>query len=145
MYFALSCWVLSCLSGCNSHPDTYPVQGKVLFPSGAAVRTGTVEAKSRQHGLNARGEIQPDGSFTLSTFRPGDGAVAGIHDCVVVQFVVAEQLGTVGSAFGVVDPKHNSYKTSGLMIDIQPDTINQVVLQVSALGGKELKEKDHRH
>jgi|694.fasta_scaffold00030_65 hypothetical protein len=133
------------LLGCNNQPATYPVYGQVQFPSGAAVRMGTVEARSRELGLNARGAIGPDGSFQLTTFSTDDGAVQGIHDCVIVQMVVTEDIAQAGSAFGVVDPKHGSYKTSGLTIEVQPDSENKVILKVDALDGKELKAKDHKH
>lgn len=106
---------------------------------------GTVETKSRSLGLNARGKIESDGTFQLTTFEPNDGAVAGVHDCVVVQLVIGEELNKTGSAYGVVDPKHNSYKSSGLTIEVKPDSGNQVVLRVDAYRGKELSEKQHQH
>jgi hypothetical protein len=138
--------VLSCFfTGCDGNPPTYPVSGKVVFPSGSAVRMGTIETKSRTLGVNARGKIQSDGTFQLTTFEPDDGAVAGVHDCVVVQLVIGEDLKSPGSSFGVVDPKHNSYQTSGLTIEVKPDSTNQFVLRVDAFRGKELSEKHHQH
>ena len=133
------------LLGCDRNPPTYPVSGKVSFPSGAPVRMGTIETKSREMGINARGKIASDGSFTLTTFKPDDGAVAGVHDCVVVQLVIAEDLPKTGGTFGVVDPKHNSYFTSGLSIDVNPEGPNEFRLEVSPFRGKEASEKDHKH
>lgn len=133
------------LVGCQRDPPTYPVSGKVQFPSGAPVRMGTVETRSQELGVHARGTIESDGSFSLTTFRPGDGAVAGIHDCVVVQLVVAEGFDGKVSTYGVVDPKHNSYRTSGLTLEVKPDQTNEVVLEVTALRGQEADEKDHKH
>ena len=137
--------LVSLLPGCRRDPPTYPVRGRVTFPSGAVVRTGTVETRSRELGTNARGSIQPDGTFQLSTFQSNDGAVAGLHDCVVVQLVIAEGLGTAVSTLGGVDPRHNSYRTSGLTIEVLPQPLNEVRLEVSAIGGKELPERDHKH
>ncbi len=105
---------------------------------------GTIETKSRDLGINARGKINSDGTFQLSTFNPMDGAVVGTHDCVVVQLVLAEELTTTGSTFGVVDPKHNSYASSGLTIDVRPEN-NEVILEVTAFRGRETAEKDHKH
>lgn len=133
------------LVGCNRNPPTYPVVGKVQFPSGASVRMGTVETKSRDLGIIARGKINSDGTFSLTTFHPDDGAVSGTHDCVVVQLVIAEELGKTGTTFGVVDPRHNSYHSSGLTMEILPDKINEVTLEVTAYRGKEVSEKDHKH
>jgi hypothetical protein len=133
------------LSGCNRNPPTYPVTGKVRFPSGVPVRMGTIETKARELGTIARGTIESDGTFRLSTFEPDDGAVAGIHDCVVVQMVIAEKIGGRGSTYGVVDPKHNSYRTSGLTIEVDPNKANEFLLEVTPFRGKEGTEADHKH
>ena len=107
---------------------------------------GTIETKSRELGLNARGTIQNDGTFELTTFNEGDGAVAGLHDVVVVQMVLhGEEFSSKVSTFGMVDPKHNSYRTSGLSFEVKPDGTNEVVLKVDPFRGKELSEKDHKH
>lgn len=132
--------------GCNRNPATYPIKGKVQFPSGSAVRMGTIETKSRELGLNARGIIQNDGTFELTTFTEGDGAVAGLHDVVVVQMVMhGEEFSSKVSTFGMVDPKHNSYRTSGLSFEVKPEGPNEVLLKVEPFRGKELSEKDHKH
>ena len=143
-------WTTLCgvlvFTGCNRGPATYPVKGKVVFPSGAPVRMGTIETKSRDLKINARGTIQSDGTFELSTFAPSDGAVQGWHDCVVVQIVThGEELAGKVSTFGVVDPSHNSYHTSGLAFEVKPDQDNQVSLQVKPYRGKETSEKAHQH
>lgn len=132
--------------GCNRNPPTYPVKGRVHFPSGSPVRMGTIEAKSRDLAINARGVINSDGTFELSTFTPGDGAVAGWHDCVVVQLVMhAEELNAKISTFGVVDPKHNSYGSSGLSFEVSDTQPNSIDLEVSPFRGKELSDKMHNH
>lgn len=132
--------------GCNRNPTTYPIKGRVHFPSGSPVRMGTIETKSRELGINARGTINSDGSFELTTFQPGDGAVAGWHDCVVVQLIIhGEEFKGKVSSFGVVDPKHASYGSSGLSFEVSPTQTNQVSLEVSPLRGKEVPEKLHSH
>lgn len=132
--------------GCSRNPPTYPVKGKVVFPSGANVRMGTIETKSRSLGLNARGTIQTDGTFELTTFSPGDGAVAGTHDCVVIQMVMhAEEFSGKVSSFGMIDPKHNSYSTSGLSFEVKPEGPNEVTLEVSPFRGKEVSDQQHKH
>ncbi len=70
--------VCSLLCGCSSQLPTYPVAGKIRFVEGGPVKVGTVELKSREHGVQARGHIETDGTFTLTTFAEGDGAVAGL-------------------------------------------------------------------
>ena len=74
---------LALLAGCSSKPptppDTVPVKGKVLLPSGQPLRAGRVEliAKKRPPSLDAFGDIEQDGSFILSSIKTDDGAVPG--------------------------------------------------------------------
>jgi len=132
-------------TGCSGRLATYPVQGKVQFLDGAPVRVGTVELKSLDHAVQARGEIQEDGSFTLSTFADGDGAVAGKHACVVVQFLMLEEAaGHRPSKLGVIDRRYSSYGTSGLSIEILPQSSNNVVIEVAGVLKKQ-PEGDHKH
>ncbi|MDR3622851.1 MAG: hypothetical protein P4L85_26090 [Paludisphaera borealis] len=71
-------------SGCGGVPEaaaklstTVPVQGKVTY-KGKPLTHGTVVFEP-DAGREAHGEIGPDGGYTLSTFKAGDGAVAGKH------------------------------------------------------------------
>ncbi len=132
------------LSGCSDQLRTYPVSGKVQFTTGGAVHVGTVELKSREHNVQARGQIQKDGSFTLTTYKDGDGAIAGTHDCVIVQFVMAEGISRhKPSRVGVVDRRFASYSTSGLTAEISPDKKNELILEVDGL--LKSQPEDHKH
>ncbi len=119
----------------------------MVFPSGSPVKVGTVELKSRDHSVQARGRIEVDGSFQLTTYSENDGAVAGVHDCVVVQFVMTEDLaGHRPSTIGVIDPRFSSYATSGLTVDIQPGTQNEITLEVQGIRKTQPKEgEEHQH
>jgi len=68
--------------GRSGEPRTYPVRGKVTY-KGRAVPHGTVTFFPAS-GQAATGEIKPDGTYELTTFRRGDGAVAGEHKVVIV-------------------------------------------------------------
>ena len=117
--------------GCSDHLKTYPVSGKVQFTTGGPVHVGTVELKSREHGVQARGQILSDGSFTVTTYQAGAGAVAEIHDCVVVQFVMTEEIqGHRPSVIGAVDRRFANYSTSGLSVEIYPNQSNDVLVEV---------------
>ena len=126
-----------CLSvtGCGSgRLKTYPVEGKVVFANGTPVKVGTIECKSTEHGVQATGTISRDGTFKLTTYEEGDGAVAGSHQCVIVQFVQTEDIPNYKpSSLGVVNPKHSSYATSGLAFEVPPNALNQIVLQVEGI------------
>jgi hypothetical protein len=63
--------------GCERGPILVPVTGKVLYRD-KPLEFGSVMFQARS-GQPAIGEIQPDGTFTLSTFQPNDGAVVGTH------------------------------------------------------------------
>jgi hypothetical protein len=78
------------LAGCGGDPDL-PKLGKVsgtVTYKGQPVTKGLVtfvpaSGAGAQTGQSATGEIQKDGSFTLSTFENNDGAVLGEHIVVV--------------------------------------------------------------
>lgn len=74
----LSCW------GCGSSAETrvlaptVPVKGKVTY-QGKPLTKGVISFEPKTNGRTAEGEIQPDGSFELSTFKKGDGATVDTH------------------------------------------------------------------
>lgn len=134
------------LMGCSDKLPTYPVSGKVQFPDGSPVRVGTVELKSREQGVQARGTIATDGTFTLTTYEEDDGAVEGTHDAVVVQMIVTEDLaGHPPTTLGVVDRRFGSYATSGLSAVVKRDQENRVVLQVEGLQDRPSRSDGHKH
>lgn len=70
--------------GCDGTPEaaaklstTVPVSGVVTYKGNPLTR-GTVVFEP-DAGRPAHGAIQPDGHYTLSTFKDGDGAVEGAH------------------------------------------------------------------
>lgn len=77
--FAVGFLVLS-LAGCS---DLQPVTGKVVYDDGIPVQGGSVTFNSKDKGLNASGEISPDGTFTLA-FNGTKGAPPGQYKVVVV-------------------------------------------------------------
>jgi hypothetical protein len=78
---------LACLGaiGCSDEKwaptikdPAFPVTGKVLLPGGSPLRAGRVEfIPVKEPGLLAHGKIATDGTFTLQTRNPGDGAIPG--------------------------------------------------------------------
>jgi hypothetical protein len=60
-----------------------PVKGKVTY-NGRPVTKGWVRFEPDGYGRPARGQLQPDGSFVLTTTKDGDGVVAGAHRVAVV-------------------------------------------------------------
>jgi hypothetical protein len=78
------------LAGCGgdpSKPKLGRVSGKVMY-KGQPVTKGVVSfvpvgGPGAQTGQAAAGEIGSDGSYTLTTFEQGDGAVVGEHTVLV--------------------------------------------------------------
>lgn len=126
--------VLLAMVGCNSSTTpTYPVQGRIEFEDGSPVRTGFIETYSHDLKINARGKINQDGTFTLSTFSEDDGAVVGMHDVIVTQFLGHEMAPQIkhDHAVEAVATKHADYATSGLSLTVEEQESNECVLTVS--------------
>jgi hypothetical protein len=64
--------------GCgSSRPETAPVSGRVTY-RGRPVPCGRI-AFQPEKGRLAMGAIDPEGQYTLMTFKSGDGALLGQH------------------------------------------------------------------
>jgi hypothetical protein len=74
---AAVCW--GCGPGGGGRaPDLIPVKGKVSY-KGRPLTKGTVTFEPDGFGRPARGDLQADGTFVLTTLKEGDGVVAGEH------------------------------------------------------------------
>jgi hypothetical protein len=73
---------LSITAGCESGPETAEVAGVVTF-NGQKVQEGTVTFYPVKGGRPATGTIQPNGTYELSTFDPGDGAILGEYKVAI--------------------------------------------------------------
>lgn len=114
--------------GCSGNGiATYPVEGVVTLEDGTPLQTGTVEFNSIERDLTASGKIQSDGTFRLTTFKDGDGAVLGDHDAVVVQLISTEDLPLHDHDHGpTIDPKYSHYDSAGLSFTVHDDRTNAV-------------------
>jgi len=76
--------VAAAAPGCGaSGPQMARVSGTVTY-DGKPVPQGTVTFIAKDaNGRNATGAIQSDGSYTLQTEQPGDGAQVGQYDVTV--------------------------------------------------------------
>lgn len=87
---ALLAGLIASLIGCSHPPhDVAPVSGTVTVDGRPLTRGKIMFAPlpsgDNQHpGKVAIGVLQPDGSFTLSTYGSGDGAVVGEHSVTVM-------------------------------------------------------------
>lgn len=91
-------------------------------------RKGAVEAKR----CNARGVIQSDGSYFLTTFVEGDGATPGRHQ-IIVQEPYPDIDGDEVRIRSAIDAKYRRYNTSGLEIDVKEEP-NEIAIVVTRPG-----------
>lgn len=129
--------VLCCLvafSGCGpGRPATYPVKGKVVFENNEPCQLGTVEFRSLDHMVTARGIIEKDGSFMLTTWEPGDGAVAGTHQIIIQQLIITEDLSFKSHNHGKrVPPRYGDYATSGIKATVTDQPLNELVITLDS-------------
>jgi hypothetical protein len=77
----IPCW------GCGHNEGPYvattvPVKGRVTYQS-RPLTSGTITFESEENGRESHGSIQSDGTFELTTYKPSDGALAGVHRVAV--------------------------------------------------------------
>jgi hypothetical protein len=100
-----------------------PIRGEVFY-NGKPLTEGTVlYLPTKAGGRQARGDIQPDGTFRLTTLRDGDGAQKGEYGVVVIALKPhpgepsreeIEQAGGMIQRGSLIPEKYNLPETSGL-------------------------------
>lgn len=147
---ALSCLALLlaiAISGCGARddrPPTYAAGGVVLFrgqPQAGAQVSFLAYGASRA----ALGTTDNEGKFTLSTFAPGDGAVAGEHFAAVSlppstppiqSYAESDYAATMQAHRQAVaqnsqlPPRYANPRTSGLRFTISAEGPNQFRLEL---------------
>jgi hypothetical protein len=120
--------------GCGSHPETWPVSGKVQFADGTPVARGVIEFAPADGGSTARAPLGADGSFVLKT---GDraGAVAGLHRVAILQTASAEDIPAhqhKHAPLRAVPGKYRRFETSGLEHEIPIGGARDIVIRIKA-------------
>jgi len=114
------CVVALALAGCSSGPKLGLVQGKVTY-KGKPVPHGNVNFIPKA-GPPASGEIGPDGTYRLTTFRNHDGAVLGPHTVVIV--AIEKNAGKPVEAWNPLPPpivpaRYTSVATTDLRAEVK--------------------------
>lgn len=123
-------------AGCKEGPlKTYPVKGKLVYEDGTFPKFGDIEFYSETHRVNARGIIERDGTFTVSTFQKGDGAVGGKHKIIVTQNLASPLTARLRQEIDhdhgkIISRQYNDYRTTDLECEISPGGVNQIELVV---------------
>lgn len=118
--------VLVLATGCSSGRDTtYSVEGTVQVDgqlvTGGAVAFESVEPGSDGKRRTARGTIGPDGTYRLTTFTRGDGALAGRHRAMVVNTTLFDPESERPPSASVIPGRYSAFETSGLEFDVKPE------------------------
>ena len=131
--------VVLCLTGCGKKAK---VTGTVKFSDGTPLNVGTVNFTD---GTNLfRGEIQPDGTFEMRTFKPGDGVLKGSYKVYLTetrQFGAtgkrvlkgpnAEEIEmeVIGNTTSTIDPKYSDPEQSGMTIDVKGNMTYDITIE----------------
>jgi hypothetical protein len=109
----------------------YPVKGQVVYKDGSDV---SVLAKGHvlfspdspeMEKISPRGEIQPDGSFEMSTYTSGDGVKPGKYRVMVTPPIFLASSKTPRPA--LLDERFGSFDTSGLEITVTAPLENYTI------------------
>lgn len=116
-------------SGCKRQ-EIFPVEGKIVFSDGqpaSELQGGFVVFDSMDRKAGARGVVDADGNFAISTEGDDDGAYLGKHR---VQIGIPKSIPEGGPKRNVtMDPKYTRFNTSGLEVTVEPKH-NDVTLTI---------------
>jgi hypothetical protein len=113
--------LLTFLVGCSG--GKVPLKGTVTYSDdGSPVTHGTVGFL--KDGEIARGDIKPDGTYTVGTAKETDGLQPGTYQVFVSGTDKATQISELGSFSyePLVDKKFENPDTSGLSVEIDAST-----------------------
>ena len=112
--------------GCSDRLETAPVEGKVLC-QGKPLQFGSVMFQP-DVGPPATGVIGPDGTFRLTTYTNGDGAVIGKHRVRITCFESQRPDAPPpdpnvepGTGKSLIPTKYAVFATSGLEREVQAE------------------------
>ena len=106
------------------------MRGKVTLPDGKPAAGSQVVFEGEQQGkkVSARGDVREDGSYELSTFKPGDGVPPGKYK---VQVNPPPMVNAEGPYTLPFNSKYGSFETSGLEFEVQRGGKNEFPIQVT--------------
>lgn len=113
--------LLFAASGCGSQGEqpafsgkTFPVKGTVTY-KGKPLSHGTVRFEP-DAGREAEGKIGPDGTFSLTTFQAGDGAIPGFHRVAVFTPKKKE-----------IPSKYSNFSLSGIEMEVNEEKAEYII------------------
>lgn len=117
----------------SSRPAVYPVRGQVAFkgrPTPGAIVVFHPANNDDPKALRPNGQVKEDGSFTLSTFKPDDGAPEGEYDVAIV-WTAGAKPNAQGDIPNKLPEHYADPHTSGLRVKVEKGTNNLDVFQLT--------------
>jgi hypothetical protein len=118
------------MSGCGG--GLQPVRGTVKLPDGKPAAGSQVVfeggPENEKKKVTARGDVRDDGSFELSTIKPGDGVPPGKYKVQVNPPPMVNAEAAYVSPFNV---KYSNFQTSGLEFEVMAGQRNEFPIQVT--------------
>lgn len=107
-----------CLVGCSS--GLYPTRGTVLLEDGSPLEKGMVVFETTDGMSVARGVVQPDGKYELSTGEPGDGVRPGRYRALISTMDLTDVPDEQKKL--PFDVKYTRFQTSGLEFEVKAES-----------------------
>jgi hypothetical protein len=123
----VQCLAAVAFTGCGTN-DLVPVGGTVQY-HGKPLDHGRV-AFYPQDGRQAFGEIR-DGHFTLTSYRPGDGAAVGTHRVTIHCDVPADPKDPFSDRVSLIPKRYLKPETSGLTAEVKPAGNNEFSFELT--------------
>ena len=129
------------MAGCGDGPHVVPVEGKVQFADGEPLPFGSVMFQPPA-GKPARGIIQSDGTFEMTTETEGDGAVVGMNlvriTCTTSQDPAVQARSGDAPVMklgeSLIHERYSILGSSGLTADVKPSDNQPFVFTVERAG-----------
>ena len=129
-YGLMFCLCALLLQGCGNQ---VAVSGKVTFSDGSPLTRG--EVRFQTSTFMASGNIQPDGSYILSSLGKDDGIPAGTYTVTVTAYEAPSDIAgkmpsdlPLVSAKSLIDLKYSSPQTSGMSVDVRGSMVHNITV-----------------
>ena len=130
-------------TGCHESglPNMVPIRGTVTYDGQPLTEGNVLYLPKTSGGRQARGDIQPDGSFRLTTLRKDDGAQMGEYDIVVIALnphpgePSREELEAAGGLIErgyAIPEKYTKRETSGLSDSVSKDHSGKMEIMLTS-------------
>jgi hypothetical protein len=118
--------MIALLAGCYNSgpplPKPVPAKGTLTLPGGQRLKAGRVMLNPKdQGGVEAFGDLKPDGTFILSTYKPEDGAVPGAYVVSVSPYDYRDKSGSPKKVSGAnqIPARYLEANSSDLEVEIK--------------------------